>query len=120
MDARKFRCVQFFLNSDANRLEQIKVELLEFTKDHTCTWVTIVAWGGQDPKKNRTNPSYPTSRRLHAAVDEGELRRTAEQGAERFMTKWIAAEKVRAERNGKDQGKDIPNQAGSYWFARHS
>ena len=32
-----------------------------------------------------------------AAQDEGEWRRTAEQGAGRFMAKWIAAEKVRAE-----------------------
>ena len=31
-----------------------------------------------------------------AAQDEGECRKTAEQGAERFMAKWIAAEKVRA------------------------
>ena len=31
-----------------------------------------------------------------AAQDEGEWRRTAEQGAERFMAKWIAAEKARA------------------------
>ena len=31
-----------------------------------------------------------------AAQDEGEWRRTAEQGAERFMAKWVAAEKVRA------------------------
>ena len=31
-----------------------------------------------------------------AAQDEGEWRRTAEQGAEHFMVKWIAAEKVRA------------------------
>ena len=31
-----------------------------------------------------------------AAQDEGELRRTAEQGAERFMAKWIASEKARA------------------------
>ena len=30
------------------------------------------------------------------AQDEGEWRRTAEQGAERFMAKWIAAEKARA------------------------
>ena len=28
--------------------------------------------------------------------DEGEWRRMAEQGAERFMAKWIAAEKARA------------------------
>ena len=32
-----------------------------------------------------------------AAQDEGQWRRTAEQGAERFMAKWIAAEKARAE-----------------------
>ena len=31
-----------------------------------------------------------------AAQDEGEWRKTAEQGAERFMAKWIAAEKFRA------------------------
>ena len=31
-----------------------------------------------------------------AAQDEGEWRRTAEQGAERFMAKWITAEKVKA------------------------
>ena len=31
-----------------------------------------------------------------AAQDEGEWRKTAEQGAERFMTKWIAAEKAKA------------------------
>ena len=31
-----------------------------------------------------------------AAQDEGEWRRTAEQGAECFMAKWIAAEKARA------------------------
>ena len=31
-----------------------------------------------------------------AVQDEGEWRRTAEQDAERFMTKWIAAEKARA------------------------
>ena len=32
----------------------------------------------------------------YAAQDEGEWRRTAEQGAEHFMAKWIAAEKPRA------------------------
>ena len=31
-----------------------------------------------------------------AAEDEGEWRRTAEQEAEYFMAKWIAAEKIRA------------------------
>ena len=31
-----------------------------------------------------------------AAQDEGEWRRTAEQGAEYFMTKWIVAEKAKA------------------------
>ena len=31
-----------------------------------------------------------------ANQDEGEWRKTAEQGAESFMAKWIAAEKVRA------------------------
>ena len=31
-----------------------------------------------------------------AAQDEGEWRKTAKQGAEHFMAKWIAAEKARA------------------------
>ena len=31
-----------------------------------------------------------------AAQDEGKWRRTAEQGEEHFMAKWIAAEEVRA------------------------
>ena len=31
-----------------------------------------------------------------AAQDEGEWRKTAEQGAGRFMVKWIAAEEARA------------------------
>ena len=31
-----------------------------------------------------------------AAQDEGEWRRTAEQGVKHFMAKWIAAEKARA------------------------
>ena len=32
-----------------------------------------------------------------AVQDEGEWRRTAEQGAEHFMVKWIVAEKAKAE-----------------------
>ena len=31
----------------------------------------------------------------NAAQDEGEWRRTAEQGAEHFMAKWIVAEKAK-------------------------
>ena len=31
-----------------------------------------------------------------AAQDEGEWRRTAEQGAGNFMAKWVAAEKIKA------------------------
>ena len=31
-----------------------------------------------------------------AAQDEGEWRRTAEQGAEHFMAKWMVAEKAKA------------------------
>ena len=31
-----------------------------------------------------------------AAQDDGEWRQTAEQGAERFMAKWMAAEKAKA------------------------
>ena len=59
-----------------------------------------------------------------AAQDKGEWHKTAKQGAEVFMTKWIVAERVRAanmpERDGKDQGEGSPKQACSYWFARSS
>ena len=34
--------------------------------------------------------------RITAAQDEGEWHRTAEQGAEHFMSKWVAAEEARA------------------------
>ena len=59
-----------------------------------------------------------------AAQDEGEWYRTAKQGAEFFMTKWIAAERAKAalrhaERDGKDQGEGSPKQASSYWFTHH-
>ena len=47
-----------------------------------------------------------------AAQDEREWRRTAEQGAERFMATGMP------ERDGKHQGEDSPKQAGSCWFAR--
>ena len=60
--------------------------------------------------------------------DEGEWHRTAEQRAEHFMAKWIAADKVSQgwttacsrmpDCDGKDQGEDSPKQAGSCWFAR--
>ena len=64
-----------------------------------------------------------------AAQDEGEWRRTAEQGEGHFMAKWVAAERTKAgllhtacsgmpERDGKDQGEDSPKQADSCWFAR--
>ena len=41
--------------------------------------------------------SVNTNRWMTAAQDEGEWLRTAEQGAEHFMAKWIAAEKAKAE-----------------------
>ena len=63
-----------------------------------------------------------------AAQDEGKWHRTAEQGAEHFMGKWIAAEKTKQgwttapsrmpEHDGKDQGEDSPKQAGSCSFVR--
>ena len=61
----------------------------------------------------------------NAAQDEGEWRKTAEQGAERLMAKWITTKKARAELRHavvcpKDQGEDSPKQAGSCWFTRHS
>ena len=54
--------------------------------------------------------------RTTAAQNDGEWRKTAEQGAGRFMAKWIAAEKVRSgssmpERDGKDQERDSLKQA---------
>ena len=64
---------------------------------------------------------------MTAAQEGGEWRRMAEQEAERFMAKWIAAEERQCwsttcssmlERDGKGQGEDSPKQAGSCWFAR--
>ena len=61
-----------------------------------------------------------------AAQDEGEWRRTAEQGGGTFHDKmdrcrkkqgWTTACSGMPERDGKDQGEDIPKQAGSFWFA---
>ena len=44
-----------------------------------------------------------------AAQDEGEWRRTAEQGAEHFMAKWIVAEKTKA---GLRHVVECPNVTG--------
>ena len=61
-----------------------------------------------------------------AAQDEEEWRRTAEQGVEHFMAKWIVAEKTKAglrhavvcpNVTGSTK-KDSLKQAGSCWFAR--
>ena len=62
-----------------------------------------------------------------AAQDKGEWRRTAEQGAEHFIAKWIAGEKAKAglrhavvcpNLTGKTKKRVSPKQAGSCWFAR--
>ena len=65
-----------------------------------------------------------------AAQVEGEWRRTVEEGVERFMTKWITAEKARAGRRhavlctnvtGRTKERIAQSkQADSCWFARHS
>ena len=63
-----------------------------------------------------------------AAQDEEEWHKTAKQGEEFLMTKWIAAESQdsttacsnMSERDGKDQGEGSPKQARSYWFVRSS
>ena len=44
-----------------------------------------------------------------AAQDDGEWHRTTKQGAELFMTKWIAAERARA---ALRQAETCPNVAG--------
>ena len=50
------------------------------------------------------------NQRTTAARDEGILRRTAKQEAERcFMAKWVAAEKVRA---GLRRAVECPNVTG--------
>ena len=49
-----------------------------------------------------------------AAQDEGEWRKTAEQGAERKSPGWTTACSSMPERDGKDQGDNCPNQACSY------
>ena len=56
--------------------------------------------GGPGKRVDGVFPGRPQSFGINAdqwmtaAQDEGEWRRTAEQGAEKFMAKWIAAEKV--------------------------
>ena len=59
--------------------------------------------GGPGKIVGGVSPGRPQSLRhqrrpmddMTAAQDESERRRTAEQGVERFMAKWIAAEKIR-------------------------
>ena len=62
-----------------------------------------------------------------AAQDEGEWRRTVEQGVEHFTAKWIRCRESQGwtmtcsgmpGRDGKDEEEDSPKQAGSCWFAR--
>ena len=68
-----------------------------------------------------------------AAQGEREWRRTAEQGAERFMVKWIAAEKARAglrhagqqivvcaNVTGRTNGRMAQRKRVRAWFARHN
>ena len=50
-----------------------------------------------------------TDQWITAAQDEGEWRRTAEQGAEHFMAKWITAEEARA---GLRHAVVCPNETG--------
>ena len=58
--------------------------------------------GGPGKRVDGVFPGRPQSFRINAdqwttaAQDEGEGRRTAEQGAEHFMAKWIVAEKAKA------------------------
>ena len=65
--------------------------------------------------------------RTTAAQDEGEWRRTAEQGGGTFhgeMDRYrenqgrTTACSVMSERDGKNQEEDSPKQSGSCWFAR--
>ena len=82
--------------------------------------IQVKEWMGcflDDPRAFGINADQWTT----AAQDEGEWRRTAEH----FMAKWIGQGSTTAcsvsrmsERGGKDQGKDSPKQADSYWFAR--
>ena len=53
--------------------------------------------------------STPTSQWTTAAQDEREWRRTAEQGAEHFMAKWIVVDKTKA---GLRHAVVCPNRTG--------
>ena len=46
--------------------------------------------------RNNNNNLQKINQWTTASQDEGEWHRTAEQGAERFMVKWTAAENARA------------------------
>ena len=57
-----------------------------------------------------------------AAQDEEEWRKTAEQGKYRCSREsqgWTTVWSRMAERDEKNQGKDIPKQTCSCWFTRH-
>ena len=64
-------------------------------------WGAQAAWGA-GKRVDGVSPGRPQSFRYQrrpvddCSPDKGGWRKAAEQGAERFMAKWIAAEKVRA------------------------
>ena len=78
------------------------------TRDYRSAWCSDNWWGrglrgGASKREYRVFPGRPQSFRYQrrpewttAAQDEGEWRKTAEEGAERVMAKGTAAEKVRA------------------------
>ena len=73
--------------------------------------------GGAGKRVGRVFPGRPQSFRginadqwTTAVQDEGECRKTSKQGAERCMSKWIAAAKVRA---GLRHAVVCPNVTGS-------
>ena len=65
--------------------------------------MVAVRFVGGEGEMNSNNPV------LLQYKDEGEWRRTAGQGAEHFMAKWIAAEKARA---GQRHAVVCPNVTG--------
>ena len=68
---------------------------VEMIRGTGCVWGQEKEWMGcflDDLRAFDINADQWTT----AAQDEGEWRRTAEQGTEHFMAKWIAAEKTKA------------------------
>ena len=86
--------VGFVVGMEDTRLPEVR-DARRVGGGASCVGGQIEEWMGcrlDDPRAFGINADQWTT----AAQDEGEWRKTAELKAERFMAKWIAAEKAKA------------------------